>query len=246
MKIPLSVDTYKGVDGSSLSPTRCGQIVKVYEMLEEFGNETITYVGIQELAESMRLFGSTAAKSAIRTFFPLLKKLDFVNYEGEFPANKCFTETGTKFVLVCRAIDNVADENKDNKSVIKHLVHIKQSVQKQGLVNMYNNPAYEGHNMWIALKLLQRFRVIHWNEFLYMLYCKENGKAIEDSLNEVAKLKNEIEDFEFVNEKETILPNTCYSYLRSFLIEAGLIENLNSSISTLTDEADEFFHVLKF
>ena len=53
------------------------------------------------------------------------------------------------------------------------------------------------------------------------------------------------EEYEFVNEKEEPLPNTCYSYLRSFLIEAGLIENLNSTISTVTDEADEFFHAIK-
>ena len=71
MKIPLAVETYKGVDGSSLSSTRCSQIVRVYEMLDDLGDELITYVGIQELAESQRLFGSTAAKSAIRTFFPL-------------------------------------------------------------------------------------------------------------------------------------------------------------------------------
>ena len=244
MKIPLSVESYKGVDGSSLSPTRCSQIVKVYEMLEEFGDESISYVGIQELAESTHLFGSTAAKSAIRTFFPLLKKLDFVNYDGDFPANKCFTEIGTQFVLVCRAIENVPDDAKQKETVMVRLTNIKHSIQKQGLINMHNNPAYKSHNMWIALALLQRFRVIHWNEFLYMLHCKEKGMSIEESLNEVTKLKDEIEDFEFVNEKEITLPNTCYSYLRSFLIEAGLLENLNSSISTLTDEADDFFHAL--
>ena len=72
----------------------------------------------------------------------------------------------------------------------------------------------------------------------------DDRKFIEDSLNEVNKVKDEIEDFVFVNEKEIALPNTCYSYIRSFLIEAGLLENLNSSISTLTDEADDFFHAL--
>lgn len=245
MKIPLAVETYKGVDGSSLSSTRCSQIVRVYEMLEEFGDEPITYVGIQELAESQKLFGSTAAKNAIRTFFPLLKKLDFVNYDGEFPANKCFTEFGTQFVLVCRALENVKDDTKNKKEVVAKLTHIKHSIQKQGLINMYNNPAYKNHNMWLALKLLQRFRVIHWNEFLFLLHCKEVGKPTEEALDEVARLKDKIEEYEFVNEKEDPLPNTCYSYLRSFLIEAGLIESLNSSISTVTDEADEFFHAIK-
>ena len=118
MKIPLAVETYKGVDGSSLSSTRCSQIVRVYEMLDDFGDGLITYVGIQELAESQKIFGSTAAKNAIRTFFPLLKKLDFVNYDGEFPANKCFTELGTQFVLVCRALENVSDDMKKKNEVV--------------------------------------------------------------------------------------------------------------------------------
>ena len=237
MKIPLAIETYKGVDGSSLSSTRCSQIVRVYEMLNDFGDNPITYVGIQELAESQKLFGSTAAKSAIRTFFPLLKKLDFVNYDGEFPANKCFTELGTQFVLVCRALENVSDDMKKKNEVVAKLTHIKHSIQKQGLINMYNNPAYKSHN--------QRFRVIHWNEYLFLLHCKEVGKSTEEALDEIARLKEQIEEYEFIKEKEEPLPNTCYSYIRSFLIEAGLIESLNSSISTVTEEADEFFHAIK-
>ena len=56
--------------------------------------------------------------------------------------------------------------------------------------------------------------------------------------------KDEIEEYEFVNEKGDNLPNTCYSYLRSLLTETGIIENLTPSISSVTEEADEFFHAL--
>lgn len=73
MNITLSVETYKGVDGSSLSSTRCDQIVQVYEMLELFGSKSLTYIDIQEEAQKRKLFGETNAKSAIRTFFPLLE-----------------------------------------------------------------------------------------------------------------------------------------------------------------------------
>lgn len=106
MNITLSVDTYKGVDGSSLSPTRCNQIVQVYEMLELFGDKPMTYIKVQEEAEKRKLFGETNAKSAIRTFFPLLKKLGFVIYDDTFNANDCFTELGKQFVLACRALNN--------------------------------------------------------------------------------------------------------------------------------------------
>ena len=67
MNITLSVDTYKGVDGSSLSPTRCNQIVQVYEMLELFGDKPMTYIKVQEEAEKRKLFGETNAKSARAT-----------------------------------------------------------------------------------------------------------------------------------------------------------------------------------
>lgn len=245
MKISLSVDTYKGVDGSSLSPTRCNQIIKVFEMLDALGSEIITYVGIQELAESQKLFGSTAAKSAIRTFFPLLKKLDFVNYDGEFPANKCFTELGHQFVLVCRALNNITDSTINKDEVRTKLLNIKRNIQKQGLINMHSNSAYEKHNIWLALKLFQRFRVIHWNEFLYMLHSIEYGDSVDSALSEISQQKDKIEEYEFVNENGNSLPNTCYSYLRSLLIETGIIENLSPSISTVTVDADEFFHAIK-
>lgn len=244
MKISLSVDAYKGVDGTSLSKARCNQIIKVYEMLEEFGNDSITYVGIQELAESQKLFGSTAAKSAIRTFFPLLKKLEFVIYDGTFAANKCFTTLGTQFVLTCRAINNISDETPNSKEILARLHHIKRNIQKEGILNMRNNPSYSNNNLWLALLLFKRCRVIHWNEFLYLLHCKEYGEDINESLNDISKLKDEIEEYEFVNEKGDNLPNTCYSYLRSLLTETGIIENLTPSISSVTEEADEFFHAL--
>jgi hypothetical protein len=61
MKLSLSVESYKGVDGSSLSPTRCSQMVQVYEMLEALGSTIISYVGIQEEADTKKLFGKTKA-----------------------------------------------------------------------------------------------------------------------------------------------------------------------------------------
>ena len=241
MNIVLSVESYKGVDGSSLSPTRCLQMVQVYEMLEEMGASLTSYVGIQEEAARKKLFGKTQAKSAIRTFFPLLKKLDFVDYDGTFAANMCFTELGTQFVLACRALENVTDDTPHKDEIISRLKSIKRNAQQKGLVNMYHDPEWKSHNMWVALKLLKTFRIIHWNEFLYSLHCIEIGKTIDDAIREIRTDKNKIDTIVFLNENKEILPNTCYSYLRSFLEEAGLISKVSPLESRLLDDADSFF-----
>ena len=241
MKLCLSVESYKGVDGSSLSSTRCSQIVQVYEMLEEMGDMIITYLDIQEEAENKKLFGKTKAKNAIRTFFPLLKKINFVDYDGEFAANKCFTELGTQFVLACRALENVENDTPHKDEIMVRLKNIKSNAQKQGLINMYANPEWENHNMWLALRLLKEFRFIHWSEFLYTLYCLENGKTFEDAVSDIKNDKAKIDSIEFVNEEGVPLPNTCYSYLRSYLEEARLIYKVSSLESKLSDEADLFY-----
>jgi hypothetical protein len=241
MEISLSVDSYKGVDGSSLSPTRCSQMIQVFEMLEEMGDTLTSYIDIQEIAFRKKLFGSTQAKSAIRTFFPLLKKIHFVDYEGYFPANRCFTELGTQFVLACRALSNVTDDTPNKEEIILRLNRIKQSAQKQGLINMYNDPEWESHNMWVALKLLKELKVLHWNEFLYTLHCLESGETIENSIDRIRKNKAYIDSIIFLNEDREVLPNTCYSYLRSFLEEAGLISKVSSLESKLLESSDIFF-----
>lgn len=241
MNIVLSVESYKGVDGSSLSPTRCSQMVQVYEMLEEIGTKFTSYVDIQEEAARRRLFGSTQAKSAIRTFFPLLKKLDFVDYDGTFAANRCFTELGTQFVLACRALENVTDDTPHKDEIISRLKNIKKNAQRKGLINMYNDPEWKSHNMWIALRLLKEFRILHWNEFLYTLHYLEIGKTIEDAIARIKEDKRKIDSILFLNEEGDILPNTCYSYLRSFLEEAGLIAKVSSLESKRLDDADIFY-----
>lgn len=241
MKITLSVESYKGVDGSSLSPTRCSQIVQVYEMLEEIGDKKINYVGIQEEADKRKLFGRTGAKSAIRTFFPLLKKINFVDYDGIFPANTCFTEIGTQFVLASRALDNVTDDTPHKDEIIKRLKRIKSDAQKQGLINMYNNPDCKEHNMWIALKLLKEFKQIHWNEFLYALHYLEIGNSIEEAIGRIFMSRKKIATCTFLNEDGNILPNTCYSYLRSYLEEAGLITKVSPLESKLSEDATKFY-----
>ena len=148
---------------------------------------------------------------------------------------------GTQFVLACRALDNVTEDTPHKEEIISRLASIKRNAQIKGLINMYNDPEWKNHNMWIALKLLKEFRLIHWNEFLYTLHCLETGRTLDNAISDIKKNKNKIDLIEFVNEDGDVLPNTCYSYLRSYLEECGLIYKVSSLESKLSDEADLFY-----
>ena len=240
MRITLLKESYKGVDGSSLTETRRSQIVQVYEMLEEWGSNLTNYLDIKIKAQKKHLFGNTNAKSAIRTFFPLLKKIAFVNYDGDFPANKCFTSLGAQFVLASRAYENVEDDTPNKDKILEKLDSIIKKCQKQGLINMRLNPLYKNHNMWIAIKLFKEFGIVHWNEFLYTLHCLEIGETEEYAYNKIRDDRKKIDDIIFLNEKGENLPDTCYSYIRSYLVEAGLITKITNMEYRVLDSFDNF------
>lgn len=225
MIINLPLDTYKGVDGSSLSDTRCQQIVQVYEMLENLGTKFISYKFIQEEAERCQLFGQTNAKSAIRTFFPLLKKLHFVYYEKSTTiiAQNCFSDLGKQFVLACRALQNISNATPNRGQIIASLENVKSNCIKKGLVSMNNDPDYNNHNIWVALKLFKELNNVHWNYFLYTLYKKDIGCNESDIIMDIREHADDICKIEFLKDDNEPLPNTCYGYIRSLLEEAGII-----------------------
>ncbi len=245
MNVTLSLDSYKGVDGSSLSETRCNQIVKVYEMLEDMGGKMISYHDIQEEAENRKLFGSTNAKSAIRTFFPLLRKLNFVDYdEMRFPANVCFKSLGIQFVLVCRSLKNLGDNSTNKLELENKLLRIKRNIIKLGIIKMHDNGNYKSHNVWIALKLFEKLNYVYWSEFLYTLHCLEEQFSIEKAVDKILSNREQIKTISFISESGDLLPTTCYTYIRGLLTEAGIIDNIDSVQSKINDEGVEFLKEL--
>ena len=86
---------------------------------------------------------------------------------------------------------------------------------------------------------------MNWNVFLYALYCLENGLSFNEAIEEIKKNKSKIDSMQFVNEEGERLPNTCYSYIRSFLEEAGIIKKYNSKESELIDSSDKLFTIIK-
>lgn len=242
MIINLPLDTYKGVDGSSLSDTRCQQIVQVYKMLEDMGTTNISYRYIQEEAERRKLFGFTNAMSAIRTFFPLLKKLHFVDYGESFRADNCFSDLGKQFVLACRALQNVSTEIPNRGQFIARMENVKSNCIKQGLVFMNNDPDYINHNIWVALKLFKELNSVHWNFFLYTLYKKDIGCTETEIIIDIREHADDICKIEFLKDNNDPLPNTCYAYIRSLLEEAGIIVLGTNNYYCLTVDGASFIN----
>ena len=241
MKITVPFDCYKGADGSSLSDSRCTQIIEVYEMLESMENTRMDYLKLQEEADKRKLFGNTKTKNAIRTFFPLLKKLHFVNYEGTFKSTDCFSKLGEQFVFTSRALFNIREDTPHKEEIERKLKNVRIMIIRQGLINMNQDPDYSNHNIWIALKMLFALDKLHWNEFVYMLYRLDSDYPFDDTIQDIKKRKEEIDEMEFLKENGTPLPNTCYSYIRSLLEEALLIENAGKNTSKIIDKSDTFY-----
>ena len=106
---------------------------------------------------------------------------------------------------------------------------------------MYNDPEWKSHNIWIALKLLKEFKMIHWNDFLFTLHYMEVGKTINEAIEKIKEDPNKVETITFINEDGDVLPNTCYSYIRSFLEEAGLISKVSKLKSKLLEDGETFY-----
>lgn len=230
-------------DGSSLSRGRCSQIIKVFKLCESFGSSFVTYRGIQEEAESQKIFGSTNAKSAIRTIFPLLKKIGFVNYpeDRKFEANSFFTNLGKAFVNVLIALE--ITEQISNKDVVSLIDKARQNILLKGIENL-SKSEYCNHGILLAIEILRQERVIHWDEFLFFLHGKQTGVSLSDAIKTAKSNRLKNETYDYVNSDGDPIKSTSYTYVRSFLYEAGVIPDSKGMISKLNFNKLEFLESL--
>lgn len=172
--------------------------------------------------------------------------MGFVKYDGSFMARKCFTNLGRSFALACRALNIAIAETKEEDEIIRLLRRIKSNIQRQGLVTMYENPEWESHNMWIAIKLLKEFKTIHWNYFVYTLYSLDKNLSLEETIKKIKDNKDDIKEATLRNEKNNELANTVFSYIRAFLEECEIIKSASSKSkeSTITEDGLELISIL--
>lgn len=234
----LTIKSYS-TDGSSLSPDRYSQIKSVYEMCESLGSRLVSYRDIQDEAVANRIFGSAKADSVIRTIFPLLKKIGFVDYpeNQEFSANSFFTNLGKSFIKTLIALEKA--EELENKEAVTKIDKARQYHLLLGIDNL-SKSEYRNHNILLALEILKREKIIYWNELLFFLYKLQSGVSLSDAIMEAKSNRLKNETYEYVSLKGTPIANTAYSYVRSFLIEAGIIPNSKGMFSKLNIDTLKF------
>lgn len=222
MRVTIDFETYRGVPGSSLSDFRCEQTVILHDFITSRAG--MNYVQVQKEAADLHLFKS---RSVLRTFCPLLANLHFVEYGND--ENFRFTDDGILFVNAIKAIEScesIDSKTENDKKVLNNLYEIKKDLIRLGISNMYNDLELRNNNIWIAFSLLKNLDYLIWNEYFWGLHLiKEKLFSVEEACFSISK--NRVEDivYEAFNKNGEKIADTQWSYMRSLLYEADLIED---------------------
>lgn len=243
MKVVIPIETYKGVaDGSSLTDERRQQILSVYEFVSSLGDEKLTYKSLQERV-SLEDYGISS--SAIRTFFPLLGKLGFVNYKDTFSACDLFTPIGKVFMETYKSLVAARELTPKNNLLIKELEKCLATTQRYGILLMNEQQEYSHHGIWLAIAILKREREIYWQEFLYFLYLLEvKGMSFDEAIAQVKSDRIRGVEYEYFNNEDNAIAGTSYSYTHSVLVEAGIVRDVEVNHSLLEDGLTDYLKLI--
>lgn len=242
MRVTLNRDFYKGSDGSSLSDTRCEQMVLLYDMLNDIPEAFVTYKQIQEYAVARSLYGNAKADSVVRTYFPLLCKLGLAKNDDYIKTSDVFTDSGKQMILLYRALGDAKRAN--NQEIVDRLYDVKANLIQLGIKFWFNTESEKDNNIWLALDLFSQMETVDWDEFLYAIYLWHRGGNTSDIVSTLINNRNNGVEYEFFKEDGKSLPDTTYTYIRALLIEAHIIRNINSSTSTITQEGKNFIETV--
>lgn len=247
MNIRLEYPLYNA-DGSSFTLTRCNQICDVYDMTMKSANFITSYRGIQELATENNIFGTigfTQTASAIRTIFPILKKLGLIiayDEVKEFKIYDFFTSKGKAFVLTHKAL--VKAQEIENKPLIHECEDAKSAILRDGIKYMFDRGSYPEHNIWFALTYLKYQKQIIWKEFLYMVYLYNKGYGLLEIEKQIQKNRDINIQYNYVSTDGAEIKSTSYSYLKALLTEAEIVKEYQKGVSVTTYKGYDFLNQL--
>ena len=243
MRVVIPNNTYKGIaDGSSLTNDRRKQILSIYDFVNTLGNEPFTSKSLQKRVADED-YG--ISDSAIRTFFPLLGKLGFVDYKDTFPACELFTKTGKVFMETFKSLLYAEDLHPQNKRLIDEINHCLTTIQRYGLLYMNSQEDFKQHGIWLALAILKQEQEIYWSEFLFFLHlCKDKHMSIKDAAKEVKANRLKNVEYEYYNSDNKPIAGTSYSYTHAFLEEAGILRDIEVNHSLLNEGMFDFIELI--
>lgn len=235
-------------DSSSFTKTRCNQISNVYDLTCKYTGRVVTYRKIQELAAENKTLGNSEfskTASAIRTIFPIVKKLGLIIDYDKFPEFKSedfFSNKGKAFVLTHKSL--MLAQEIENESLISKCQEIKAALLRDGICSMLSDKGNNSHNIWIALKTLKNHGEIVWKEFLYIVFLCDQGKNFEEIKEILTNNRVNRVEYKYVSEDNTAVNQTAYSYLKALLTEADIVIDYNKSTSKITKQGKELLNLL--
>lgn len=248
MEVRLRYELYNA-DGSSFTSTRCEQICDVFDMTTKYGDTIISYRLLQELASENNVFGAIGfdhTASAIRTIFPILKKLGLIiDYETikDFKSVDFFSTKGKAFVLTHKAL--MKAQALENEPLIKECEDAKSAILRDGIKTMYERGSYNEHNIWFALTFLKDKECIVWKEFLYMVYLNDAGFSTTEIESKLQENREKGVEYDYRSTEGREIRSTAYSYLKALLNEADVIQDLHKGISNITHKGYDLLNQLK-
>lgn len=239
MKVTIPYEVYKGTaDGSSLTEDRRKQILTVYQYVMSRDDEAMTYRALQEAIDAQNV---GISKSALRTFFPVLNKLGFVNYKDYFAANELFTKIGKVYMETYISQKAAEKLYPQNELLNKELESCLSIIQRYGILLMNEKEDFQDHGIWLALALLKYESEIYWNEFLYFLFLtRVKNITLKEAIKIVKENRRKNIEYSYYNNDGQIIAGTSYSYTHSLLLEAGIINDIEINHSVLNGGMSEF------
>lgn len=237
MRITLHSNTYSGVAGSSMTDTRCEQMLALYRFIQF--HPALSYTDVRRQTVQDGLYRS---ESVLRTFCPLLRELGYVTYGTNEPFQ--FTSDGELFVYILMAQENLEllDDPSIKTAVSARLQDARARIIELGILNMNRSDEdiCREHNIWMVLHILKNLGSIDWSEFFLALKVfKEDHSTLADFSSQIAQNRTNGVEYQTYNEDGQTVADTQWSYIRSLLREANLISD-NGRTSTLTTEGQQF------
>lgn len=235
-------------DSSSFTKKRCNQISNVYDLTCKYTGRVVTYRKIQELATENKILGNSEfskTASAIRTIFPIVKKLGMIiDYDKfpEFKSENFFTNKGKAFVLTHKSM--MLAQGIENEQLVRECQEIKAALLRDGICTMLSDANNKDHNIWIALRTLNSHGEIVWKEFLYIVFLCDEGKTYDEITEIITNNREKGTEYKYISEDYSTVNQTAYSYLKALLTEAGIIIDYNRSTSKVTKQGKELLNLL--